>query len=80
MLKKIPTGQVRLGMYLTDQNAQAPTAPWVRVFFSTKSKMPVPLELPDLSAGGSERITGRENPVDRGFKRFEQLWNRPAGG
>jgi hypothetical protein len=52
----------------------------VRVFFSTKSKMPVPLELLDLSAGGSERITGRENPRRLGFKQLEQLWNRPAGG
>lgn len=77
-LVKLQSGRLAV---VTDQNAQALTAPWVRVFYSTKSKMPVPLELLDLSASGtSERITGRENAADWGFKQLDQLWNRPAGG
>ena len=77
-LVKLQSGRLAV---VIDQNPHALTAPWVRIFFSTKSKMPVPLERVDLSASGcNERIAGRENPNDWGFKQLEQLWNRPETG
>ncbi len=64
---------------VVDQNPAAPAAPTVRVFFSTKSDMPVPLTLIDLAARGTtERIQGRESAEDWGFKHLQELWNPKA--
>jgi len=57
-----------------EQNAQT-LAPVVRVFFSIKSNLPVPLQRIDLSQPGtSERIVARESPRDWNFPQLETLW------
>ena len=62
-----------------DQNPTNLVAPMVRVFFSTKSKMPIPVYLLDLSrANANDRITGRELAVDWGFTHLDDLWRKPG--
>jgi hypothetical protein len=53
------------------------TAPVVKVFFSTKSNMPVSVLRLDLSAGANDRIVGRESPATWGFKNLDHLWADP---
>jgi hypothetical protein len=53
------------------------TAPQVKIFFSTKSNMPVPVQRLDLSLG-SDRITGRESATTWGFKHLDTLWAEQA--
>jgi len=47
----------------------------VRVFFSTKSNMPIEIRLLDLSSDGSDRIVGREDAATWGFTHLNELWN-----
>ena len=75
-----PTGSLvrlqsgRLGVVL-EQHAKSLLTPQVKVFFSAKSKQPIPLEIIDLSAlNGRERIVGRESPGDWGFDNLDTLW------
>jgi HD-GYP domain-containing protein (c-di-GMP phosphodiesterase class II) len=74
-----PTGSLvrlhsdRLAVVI-EQNAQALTAPVVRVFYSLKSQMPVSLQRLDLAAGTSDRIVGRESPEKWKFTFLEELW------
>lgn len=75
-LVKLQSG--RLAVVL-EQNATALTAPRVRVFYSTKSQMPIPTQVMDLSApGASDRIVGREDPATWGFQRLDELWQAPV--
>ena len=75
-LVKLQSG--RLGVVL-EQNATALTAPRVRVFYSTKSQMPIPTLVLDLSAANAgDRIVGREDPATWGFQRIDELWQAPA--
>lgn len=62
---------------VVEGNPAALTAPFVKVFFSTKSNMPVPVQRLDLSQGG-DRIVGRELPSQWGFKNLDALWADPA--
>ena len=62
---------------VTEQNPSSLTAPQVKVFFSTKSNMPVPVQRLDLSLG-SDRITGRESATAWGFKHLDTLWAEQA--
>ena len=62
----------RLGV-VVEQNAAALTAPVIKVFFSTKSNMPISVQRLDLT-GGSDRIVGRESVAKWGFKNLDALW------
>ena len=60
-----------------DQNPNSLVAPMVRVFFSTKSKMPIPVHVLDLSrADAGDRIAGRELAADWGFTHLDDLWRK----
>jgi len=73
-LVKLQSG--RLAVVL-DQNTSALTAPRVRVFYSTKSQMPIPTQVLDLSSpGAGDRIVGREDPATWGFQRLDELWQQ----
>ncbi|WAC75230.1 HD-GYP domain-containing protein [Roseateles sp. SL47] len=75
-LVKLQSG--RLAVVL-DQNSSALTAPLVRVFYSTKSQMPIPTQVLDLSAANAgDRIIGREDPATWGFQRLDELWQKAA--
>lgn len=71
-LVKLHSG--RLGV-VVDQHATNLVAPTVKVFFSTKSQMPIPVELLDLS-NSTDRIVGREAPADWGFKNLDDFWTK----
>jgi putative nucleotidyltransferase with HDIG domain len=67
----------RLGVVI-DQNAGSPIAPKVRIFFSSKSKMPIPVQVLDLSDPAvDDKIVGRETPQDWGFGHIDELWSKP---
>jgi HD-GYP domain-containing protein (c-di-GMP phosphodiesterase class II) len=73
-----PTGSlVRLASgrlaVVVEQNPQSLTTPVVKVFFSTKSNLPVPAELLDLTRG-TDRIAAREARCDWNFPQLESLW------
>jgi HD-GYP domain-containing protein (c-di-GMP phosphodiesterase class II) len=79
-----PTGSLvrmasgRLGVVL-EQNLGKPTSPIVKLFYSTKSDMPIPVVVLDLAQGyTSDRITGRESNDRWGFKQLEAHWVDPA--
>ncbi len=62
---------------VSDLNPQNLAAPVVRVFYSTRSKMPIPVQTLDLSAsGGKDRVLGRESPQDWGFPHLEDIWRQ----
>ncbi len=73
-----PTGSLvrlesgRLGVVL-EQHPQSLLTPWVKVFFSAPSRVPIPQEVIDLSQG--DRIVSRESPDDWGFKKLDELWS-----
>lgn len=61
-----------------DQVGASLLKPIVRVFYSTRSKLPIPAQLLDLSAADChDRIVGREVPEDWGFTHIDDLWHRP---
>ena len=67
----------RLGV-VTDQNAGSLVAPKVRIFFSSKSKMPIPVQVLDLADPAiDDKIVSRESPQDWGFSHIDELWSKP---
>jgi putative nucleotidyltransferase with HDIG domain len=60
---------------VVEQNPGKLVAPVVRVFFSTKSNLPITVERLDLAAPGqSDRVVGRESPKAWNFPHLEALW------
>lgn len=60
---------------VTEQGQESLLQPQVKVFFSSKSNVPVEQEIIDLaSAGCTEKIIARENVEDWNFKDLDQLW------
>jgi len=75
-----PTGSLvrmasgKLGV-VVEQNAKKLTAPKVKLFFSTKSGMPLPPKLIDLSESYvSDKIVAREAPENWNFGYLNDLW------
>jgi hypothetical protein len=58
---------------VTEQNPQSLATPTVKVFFSTKSNMPVALQVLDL-ARSNDKIVSREDPKTWGFPHLDELW------
>jgi len=58
---------------VVEQNPAALTAPVVKVFFSTKSNLPISVQRLEL-AGTDDRIVGRESAAQWGFKHLDSLW------
>ncbi|MCU1717805.1 HD-GYP domain-containing protein [Pseudomonas sp. 5P_3.1_Bac2] len=64
----------RIGVVI-EQQANSLLTPKVKVFFSAKSRMPIPLEVIDLSKRkDQDKIVSRECAQDWGFRDIEQLW------
>ncbi len=60
-----------------DQSPKSLLTPIVRVFFSTKSKFRIPMEVLDLSKrGANDQIVGHENPEKWGIHDINELWNQ----
>ncbi|MEJ6006903.1 HD-GYP domain-containing protein [Paucibacter sp. AS339] len=73
-LVKLESGRLAV---VTDMNAHNLAAPVVRVFYSTRSKMPIPVQTLDLSANAAkDRVLGRESPQDWGFPHLEDIWQQ----
>ncbi len=75
-----PTGSMvrmkssRLGV-VVEQNESSMVNPKVKVFFSTKSEMRIPVELLDLSSPScNDAITGRESNEKWKFQNLDELW------
>ncbi|TDP63265.1 HD-GYP domain-containing protein [Roseateles toxinivorans] len=60
---------------VAEQHPTSLVTPRLKVFFSTKSQMPIPLETLDLAQPGcNDRILGRESPSQWGFQNLDELW------
>ncbi len=66
---------------VVDQNPASLVKPRVKVFYSTKSNLPIPVQLLDLAAVGErDAIAGREPLENWGFTHLDSLWNpQPKG-
>ncbi|MBP8203626.1 MAG: HD-GYP domain-containing protein [Pseudomonas sp.] len=76
-----PTGSLvrlesgRIGVVM-EQQAKSLLAPKVKIFFSAKSKTPIPQEILDLSKlVGRDKIVGRESAEEWGFRNVDELWS-----
>lgn len=64
----------RLGV-VVEQNEQSLLKPKVKVFFSSKSKMPIEQAVIDLAhANCQETISAREQAEEWGFRNLDELW------
>ena len=64
----------RLGVVI-DQSPTSLLVPRVKVFFSVKSQVRLPVEIVDLSrTGGADRIVAQEDPGKWGFGDLNALW------
>lgn len=60
---------------VVDQSAKSLLTPIVKVFFSTKSMMRIPVEVIDLSKpSANDQILGHDDPVAWGINDVSQLW------
>lgn len=62
---------------VVEQNPNVLTAPVVKVFFSTRSNLPIPAQHLDLAVNTTDRIVGRESPTQWGFTFLDELWADP---
>jgi putative nucleotidyltransferase with HDIG domain len=73
-LVKLESGRLAV---VVDLNSQQLAAPVVRVFYSTRSKLPISVQSLDLSdAASGDRIVSRESPQDWGFTHLEDIWRK----
>ena len=71
-LVRMTSGRLAVVM---EQNPHTLVAPRVKVFFSTKSQMPIPPEVLDLSHSGcNDRIVARESNKVWKFPHLDELW------
>ncbi len=64
----------RLGV-VVDQNPGKLTEPVLRVFYSTKTRMPITQQDLDLThKPGADRIVSREDPASWGFANLDEFW------
>lgn len=64
----------RIGVVM-EQQAKSLLAPKVKIFFSAKSKTPIPQEILDLSKlVGRDKIVSRESAEEWGFRNVDELW------
>jgi putative nucleotidyltransferase with HDIG domain len=76
-LVKLQSGRLAV---VTDLGVSSLVTPVVKVFYSTKSKLPITVQLLDLSRPNcGDKIVGRESPQDWGFNHLEELWRQPTG-
>ncbi|WP_298834705.1 HD-GYP domain-containing protein [uncultured Piscinibacter sp.] len=67
----------KLGV-VVEQNGSSLVSPKVKLFFSTRSNMPVPVEPVDLSASGChDAIVARESNAQWKFPHLDELWAGP---
>lgn len=70
-LVRLSSGRLAVVM---EQSEDSLLTPRVKVFFSSKSGVPVEQEVLQLAAGGREKIVARESAEQWGFRDLEQLW------
>jgi putative nucleotidyltransferase with HDIG domain len=63
----------RIGVVI-DQNAESLLTPMVKVFFSTRSRLPIPQAVVNL-AEHADKIVGRVNVDEWAFKQVDPLWS-----
>ena len=74
-LVRLESGRLAVVM---EQNPAALVSPVVKAFFSTRSDMPIPPKVIDLSDPQCiDRIAGREPGADERFPRLSELWADP---
>lgn len=60
---------------VAEQAQNSLVSPTVKIFYSLKSKMPIPVETLDLSKPHcNDQIAARESPSDWGFTHLDELW------
>jgi HD-GYP domain-containing protein (c-di-GMP phosphodiesterase class II) len=63
---------------VVDQTPKSLLMPLIKVFFSTKSKSRIKIELVDLSKSHEQdSIVGHENPTDWGVNDVNEIWTQP---
>jgi putative nucleotidyltransferase with HDIG domain len=73
-LVKLESGRLAV---VVDQGGGSLLAPTVRVFYSTKTRMPVRVQQLDLGDPASgDRIASRESAVDWGLKNLDDIWRK----
>jgi len=70
---KLKSGRLAV---VTDQSPKSLLTPIVKVFFSTKAKSRIPIELLDLSKpSAQDAIVGHEDPILWGVQDIDKIWS-----